>query len=156
MHTIAGQLHDFINEVMEVTGSDEVGLVCFSMGGSVTMTYLYEYYYLAAPEEREHIRSVVFISGAMNGVGCCEDPFSGNIVFDSTSLMRMLQEMLGQNTETLWLYKLLDIMYTFRMLEPVVTFSNNYLIANLGRMIADYRYYSGILCNDVRRALLRC
>lgn len=135
MHTIASQLHEYIQKVMEVTGSDKVGLACFSMGGSVTMTYLYEYYYLASPEEREHINSVVFISGAMNGVGCCEDPFSGNIILDSTSLMRMLQEMLGSNTSMLWLYNMLDIMYSLRMLEPVVNFSNNYIVGNLGSMV---------------------
>lgn len=134
MHTLSSQLHEFINQVMEVTGSDEVGLVCFSMGGCVTMTYLYEYYYLASEEDRDHIRSVVFLSGAMNGVGCCEDPFSGNIVFDSTSLMRMLQEMLSGNAEMMWLYRLLDIMYTFRLLEPVVKFSNQYIVGNMDKM----------------------
>ena len=135
MHTLSSQLHDFINQVMEVTGSDEVGLVCFSMGGCVTMTYLYEHYYLASAEDREHIRSVVFLSGAMNGVGCCEDPFSGNIILDSTSLMRMLQEMLSGNTEMLWLYNLLDVMYTLRLLEPVVKFSNSYIIGNMDKMV---------------------
>lgn len=135
MHTIAGQLHEYIEEVMRVTGSDKVGLVCFSMGGSVTMTYLYEYYYSASPEEREHISSVIFLAGAMNGVGCCEDPFSGNIVFDSTSLMRMLQEMLSTNTDMMWLYNMLDIMYSLRMLEPLVSFTNNYLVGNLGTMV---------------------
>ncbi len=135
MHTIASQLHEFINEVMEATGSEKVGLVCFSMGGSVTMTYLYEHYYLAPPEEREHISSVIFLAGAMNGVGCCEDPFSGNIVFDSTSLMRMLQEMLSSNTSLLWLYNMLDIMYSLKMLEPLVSFTNNYLVGNLNTMV---------------------
>ncbi len=135
MHTLSSQLHEFINQVMEVTDSDEVGLVCFSMGGCVTMTYLYEYYYLASDEDRDHIRSVIFLSGAMNGVGCCEDPFSGNIVLDSTSLMRMLQEMLSGNTEMLWLYRLLDIMYTFRLLEPVVKFSNKYIVGNMDKMV---------------------
>lgn len=134
MHTISSQLHEFIEQVMEVTGSDEVGLVCFSMGGSVTMTYLYEYYYLASPEEREHISSVIFLAGAMNGVGCCEDPFSGNIIFDSTSLMRMLQEMLSSNKSMKWLYNILDIMYSLRMLEPLICFANGYLVNNLDRM----------------------
>ena len=135
MHTIASQLHEYINRVMEVTGSEKVGLVCFSMGGSVTMTYLYEYYYSASEEDRDHIHSVVFLAGAMNGVGCCEDPFSGNIVFDSTSLMRMLQEMLSTNTDMLWLYTMLNIMYSLRMLEPIVSFANNYLVSNLSTMV---------------------
>ena len=133
MHTISDQLHEYINKVMEVTGAEEVGLVSFSMGGSVMMTYLYEHYYLATAEERERIHSAIFISGAMNGVSCCEDPFSGNIVFDSTSVMRMMQEMLSSNVNMLWLYNLLDIMYSLRMLEPIVSFANN-LVANLDVM----------------------
>ena len=133
MHTIASQLDDYINRVLEVTGAEEVGLTAFSMGGSVMMTYLYEYYYMADAESRNKIHSAIFISGAMNGVSCCEDPFSGNIVFDSTSVMRMLQEMLSTNTNMLWLYNILDIMYSLRMLEPIVSFANN-LVANLDVM----------------------
>ncbi len=135
MHTISSQLHEYINRVLEVTGAEKVGLVCFSMGGCVTMTYLYEHYYLATPEEREKIHSAVFISGAMNGVSCCEDPFSGNITLDSTSLMRMLQEMLGSTENMKPLYNLLDLMYSFRMFEPLVNFSNNYIVGNLSSMV---------------------
>lgn len=135
MHTLSSQLHEYINRVLAVTGAEKVGLVCFSMGGCVTMTYLYEHYYLATPEERERISSVIFLAGAMNGVSCCEDPFSGNISLDSTSLMRMLQEMLGSSDDMKPLYNLLDLMYTFRMFEPLVNFSNNYIVGNLPAMV---------------------
>lgn len=134
MHTISSQLHEYVKQVLEVTGSDEVGIVCFSMGGAVTMTYLYEHYYLASEEERDNIHSVIFLAGAMNGVGCCEDPFSGNIEFDSTSLMRMLRQLLAPNADLAALYNLLDLMYSFKMFEPLVSFTNNYLVGNLGEM----------------------
>ncbi len=134
MATISAQLHEYINRVLTVTGAEEVGLVCFSMGGAVTMTYLYEHYYLATPEERSRIHSVIFLGGAMNGVGCCEDPFSGNINFDSTSLMRMLRQLMLGNEQLGPLYNLLDLMYSFKMFEPLIKFSNNYLVKNLGEM----------------------
>lgn len=136
MHTLASQLHEYIEKVMSVTGSDEVGLVAFSMGNCVMLTYLYEYYYTADAEERSHINSAVFLAGAMNGVACCEDPFSGNIVFDSTSVTRMLLNLISSNEDLRWLYNLLTVMYSFKMLEPIVNFTNKYVVGNLGE-IAD-------------------
>ena len=136
MHTISTQLHEYITEVMRVTGSDKVGLVSFSMGGSVMMTYLYEYYYSASAQDREHINSAVIISGAMNGVACCEDPFSGNIVFDSQSVMYMLKELMGADKNLSVLYSLLDFMYRLGMFEPLISYANDFLVKNLGT-IAD-------------------
>lgn len=134
MHTISVQLHEFIEEVMLVTGAEEVGLVSFSMGGAVMMTYLYEYYYLASPEERDHIHSAIFLSGAMNGVECCGDPFSGNIVFDSTSLIRLLTETISANENLVWLSDFIGIMYSLKMFEPLISYTNNRLIPNLDKM----------------------
>lgn len=134
MHTIASQLHEFILHVMETTGSDRVGLVSFSMGGSVMMTYLYEYYYSADAEARKHIDSAIFLAGAMNGVGCCEDPFSGNIVFDSTSVFRLLHEAITSNPSTAWLYNIFDIIYRLGAVEPLVSYLNNTLVENLDVM----------------------
>lgn len=122
MSTIAAQLDKYINYVMELTGSDKVALTAMSMGNSVMTTYLYEYYYTAEDyEERNHIDSVVYIAGAMNGVGVCEDPFSGNMSIDSTSLMRYLKEILGENM----LYRFLEVLYVIGALEPVVKYVNN-------------------------------
>ncbi len=134
MHTISSQLREFILDVMETTGSDKVGLISFSMGGSVMMTYLYEYYYTADAKTREHIDSAIFLSGAMNGVGSCEDPFSGNIVFDSESVFRLLHGALTGNPATAWLYNFFDILYRLEALEPLASYLNNTLVANMETM----------------------
>lgn len=122
MSTIAAQLDEYINYVMELTGSDKVALVAMSMGNSVLTTYLYEYYYTAENyNKRNHIDSVIYIAGAMNGVNVCEDPFSGNIKVDSISLMRMLYEIFDGEG----LYILFDILYHLGMVDPLVKYVDN-------------------------------
>lgn len=126
MKTIAAELDEYIDFIMELTGSDKVALAAMSMGNSVLTTYLYEYYYIDENySERNHIDSVVFIAGAMNGVACCEDPFSGNIKIDSSSLIRMLSEIMGNNEDTKGIYKFLEILYKIGAFEPVINYANN-------------------------------
>lgn len=122
MSTIAAQLDEYINYVLELTDSDKVALAAMSMGNSVLTTYLYEYYYTAENyAERNHIDSVIYIAGAMNGVNVCEDPFSGNIRVDSVSLMRFLHEVLDGNG----LYNFLEFLYNIGMVDPLVRYVDN-------------------------------
>lgn len=126
MSTVAAQLDEYVNYVMELTGSDKVAFAAMSMGCSVMTTYLYEYYYTDENYyERNHIDSVIFVAGAMNGVGVCEDPFSGNISVDSTSLMRFLAEIMLENKSTRAVYYVLEILYSIGALEPIVKYVNN-------------------------------
>ncbi len=122
MKTIAAQLDEYIEYVMELTSSDKVALVAMSMGNCVLTTYLYEYYYTAENyAKRNHIDAVVYLAGAMNGVAACEDPFSGNISVDSVSLMRFLKEILNGNG----LYKFLEVLYVLGAFEPLVSYVDN-------------------------------
>ena len=126
MVTIAGQLDEYIEYVMELTSTDKVALVAMSMGTAVLSTYLYEYYYTDENyAERNHIDSVVFIAGAFNGVATCEDSFSGNMSFDSTSLMRMMSELMRGKEGTDGIYKVIEVLYSLGMLDPVVNYVNN-------------------------------
>lgn len=137
MHTISTQLDEFVNEVLEVTGAEEVGLVSFSMGGAVMLTYLYEYYYIGSDADRAKIHSAIFLSGAMNGVECCGDPFSGNINFSSKSLLRMLFDLVQGNEDTAWLGILMKLIYECELFEPLVSFTNDELIPNLNSMAGN-------------------
>ncbi len=125
MVTIAAQLDEYINYVMKMTSSDKVALVAMSMGTAVLSTYLYEYYYTAEDyAERNHIAAAVFVAGAFNGVATCEDSFSGNMSFDSTSLMRMMSEVM-KGTGSEGVYKVLEVLYCLGLLDPVVDYVNN-------------------------------
>lgn len=124
--TIAAQLDEYIEYVMSLTGSDKVALVSMSMGTAVMMTYLHEYYYADDNySKRNHIDSAVFIAGAMNGVGCCEDPFSGNINIDTVSLMRFLSEIMKGNSGTEAIYYMLEGLYEIGALDCLVEFADN-------------------------------
>lgn len=125
MITIAAQLDEYVKYVMELTGSDKVAFVAMSMGNAVMTTYLYEYYYTAEDyAERNHIDSVIFLAGAMNGVGTCEDPFSGNMSVDSTSILRMMSELMLGNESTEGIYYFVEILYSLGLLEPITNFVN--------------------------------
>ncbi len=123
MHTVAVQLDEYIEYVMELTETDKVALVAMSMGNAVLTTYLYEYYYTNENySERNHIAAAVFVAGAMNGVGTCEDPFSGNMSVDSTSLMRMMSEVMMGNAGTKILYYMLEMLYSMGALDPLTEY----------------------------------
>ncbi len=125
MLTIAAQLDEYIEYVMEATTTDKVALVGMSMGTAVLSTYLYEYYYTAEDyAERDHIAAAIFVAGGFNGVATCEDSFSGNMSFDSTSLMRMMSEVM-KGTGSEGIYKVLEVMYSLGMLDPAVDYVNN-------------------------------
>ncbi len=133
MHSISDLLHEYILDVKKTTGSDQVALVGFSMGTCVLTTYLYEHYY-TKPEERKNIHSVMYLSGAVNGVACCEDPFSANINFSSESLIRMIKDLMGSNPDLAALYTFIELLYSFGMFDPLVDFSNYYVKTSLNEV----------------------
>lgn len=139
MHTLAGELHDYIQRVKKITGSDKVAITAFSQGNCVVMTYLYEYYYTQTdPEVRDDITSVVFICGAMNGVAACADPVSGNIGIDSLSLLRFLKTSLGESSSTIGLYYMLEMLYAVGLFDWLVDVVNEYLDQRLDNAIDPY------------------
>ncbi len=139
MHTLAGELHDYIQRVKKVTGSDKVAITAFSQGNCVVMTYLYEYYYTQTdPEVRDDITSVVFICGAMNGVASCADPISGNIGIDSLSLLRFLKSALGESSSTIGLYYMLEVLYAAGLFDWLVDVVNEYLDQRLDNAVDPY------------------
>ncbi len=125
MLTIAAQLDEYIEYVMELTGADQVALVAMSMGTAVLSTYLHEYYYIAENyEERNHIASAIFLAGGFNGVATCEDSFSGNMSFDAVSLMRMMSELM-RGTGSEGIYKVIEFLYCMGLIDPVVNYVND-------------------------------
>ncbi len=126
VRTTAKQLDEYIDYIMELTGSDKVALAAMSMGNSVTMTFLYDYYFTVKNyAKRNRIDSVVFIAGAMNGVATCEDPFSGNMSIDSVTFMRFLKEVMNGNAGTKALYYALEMLYEIGTIDCIADYVNN-------------------------------
>lgn len=139
MHTLAGELNEFIEEVKDVTGSDEIAIVAFSQGNCIVSTYLYEYYYTETdPSKRDDIEAVIFMCGAMNGVGSCEDPISGNISIDSISLLRFLKASLEGNFVLQGLYYMVEMLYAVGLMDWLVGIVNEYLESRLDSAVDPY------------------
>lgn len=139
MHTLAGELHDYIQRVKKITGSDKIAITAFSQGNCIVMTYLYEYYFNEEDSaKRDEITGVVFICGAMNGVAACADPVSGNIGIDSLSLLRFLKTALGENSATLGLYYMLEMLYAVGLFDWLADIVNEYLEQRLDAAIDPY------------------
>lgn len=136
-HTLSTQLREYVQAVMQATGSEKVAFVSFSMGGSILMTYLYEYYYLATPEEREHVHSVVFMCGAMNGVACCEDPFAGKLLLESDTLLYALGELMSGDETLAGLHKVLVILDKIGLFDPLINYVNNYIVKNFSALAGN-------------------
>ena len=139
MHTIAGELRDFIERVKKVTGSEQVAITAFSQGNCVVMTYLYEYYYTETdPEVRDDIYAVVFMCGAMNGVAACADPVSGAIKLEGLSLLRFLKSLLGADSSTLGIYYMLEMLYAVGVFDGLAEIVNDYLAADFDAAVDPY------------------
>ena len=88
------QLADELNALIETaktdSGKDQVNIICASMGGMVTTSYLYYYGY-------ESVDRAVFVSGAHNGTYSVGDSFSGNLHIDTEMARNTIDSMLDGN-----------------------------------------------------------
>ena len=110
MRTLAEQLHDFIEFVLESTGAEKVDVIAYSMGTCVASTYLYTY-------GREYLDSMVMYLGALNGSGACGDPFNNHLGMDSETLMAAINGVMGMDLKSEMIKALADILYQEGMLE---------------------------------------
>lgn len=139
MHTLAGELNEYIEKVKEVTGNDKIALVAFSQGNCVVSTYLYEYYYTETdPEKRDDIEAVIFMCGAMNGVASCADPISGNISIESLSLLRFIKVALEDMPMLMGLYYMVEMLYAVGLVDWLVDIVNDYLETRLDNAVDPY------------------
>ncbi len=124
MREIAEDLDEYIDFVLDLTGSDKVGLVAHSMGNCVLSTYVYEHYNSFSQKEKSKIDSAVLVAGAMDGVGTCEDPFSGNMSIESHSFMRFMRDALSTNSTLQAVYYILEMLYSLNYIDPVTEFAD--------------------------------
>ena len=104
MRTIAGQLHDFIEYVLECTGAEKVDIIAYSMGTCVLSSYLYTY-------GGEYIDSLILYLGALNGSSTCGDPFNNNLGMDSETLMATVNMLLGTDLKQEIYKAMIDVLY---------------------------------------------
>ena len=109
----AGKLSEMIGTALEDHGTDKVDLVCCSMGGILTLTYL-NYY------GSEHIDSLVSDSATMYGTDVTTDLLLGKVYFDTDAVLRFLQMKFPQ------IGGLAKFLYKTKILERVCGFLNRF------------------------------
>ena len=86
---IAAELNDYINYILDSTGSDKVALTCHSLGSVVVTTYLSVY-------GDDKVSGIVFDTPAMQGVTYVGDLLCGEICMDAQGVMTFLESVLGE------------------------------------------------------------
>ena len=112
----ADELNKMIKRVKAETKCDRVALAAFSMGGTVTMSYLYKY-------GSADVDSVALYSTAFQGTTCVGSLFTGDMDISMYALMRRLAQLTRKNAaENLVLYlgNLLEALGVNLLLENFV------------------------------------
>lgn len=109
---IAAELNEFIEETKRLTGHDKVALKAESMGGAVTMTYLYEY-------GANSIDTLVMQSSAYRGITLVGSLFKGDINIKSSSVMNYIGNFLEGNRADMMLYRALLMSVGKLIINPV-------------------------------------
>lgn len=86
---IASELNDYINYVIESSGSDKVALTCHSLGSVIVVTYLTVY-------GDDKVSGIVFDTPAMQGVTYVGDLLCGEVCFDAQGVITFLETVLGE------------------------------------------------------------
>ena len=82
----ADDLNLFIKNVKTQTKCDRVALAAFSMGGTVTCSYLYKY-------GSSDVDSVSLCSTAFQGTSCMGSMFSGDLEIGTYGLIRRMAQL---------------------------------------------------------------
>lgn len=109
----AARLDTMINTALGDHGVDKVDLVCCSMGGIVTLTYL-NYY------GSDKIDSLIANSSTMNGTDVTTELMQKHVVFEEDVAYRFLVSKLPQ-VKPLW-----TVMYKTKVIKLVVNFLNQF------------------------------
>ena len=108
------RLHDYILQVLEVTGKKQVSMYCRCMGGSLLAAYLEKYGNLG------HIKNVVFCDSLQNESTLFSKAFSGQIEFDANTIERYAGQVdfLGKTGDGVG-FEFTDVLYeiVFRTMD---------------------------------------
>lgn len=109
---IANGFSDYIDYIMETTGSDYVVINCHSMGGIITLSYLEQYGY-------GKIKSVLYDTTAVYGTSSAGKPLSDKVDFNGRAISGFLGDLfLGKENEEL-IKSLFEILYQLGVFDGV-------------------------------------
>lgn len=86
----AGQLYDFVDDVLEYTNAEKVNIIAISHGGQVTGTYLSQY----CVEGADHfgkVNNAVLIVPALGGAGFAYDALNAEVELDLDGIAQFVE-----------------------------------------------------------------
>lgn len=119
---VAAQLNDFINYVLETSGSEKVAIKCHSLGGVVTNTYLTIY-------GDSKVSGVCFNSTAIYGQRYIGELMTGQITVESDALQWFLSYLFDYMEYNNLLNAVVDILKQAGLLD---------FVSNLANTIVDH------------------
>ena len=126
--TNAEDIDALVNQALKDSGKSKVNIVCASMGGIETVSYMYRYGY-------EKINRVVFLSSTVTGTHVTSDLLSGKVYITPEYVNIYLHQMLAKNNKALSF--LFDILYKTKVINGVCTLLNDKLVPNLIEEVYD-------------------
>lgn len=127
----ADGLNHYIQNVKKLTGHNKISLAGVSMGGTVTLSYLYKYGY-------SDISNITMISSAFTGTHIVGDVLSGKVKIDKDAVIRFIKQLFV-NFESLEkpvqnLIKKLDSLGFF---DYIIPFLQGYFVESFDRLFDE-------------------
>ena len=127
---VAAELNDYIEQVKVLTGHSKVAIRAESMGGAVTMAYLYTYGY-------DSIDTVVMQSSAFDGIDMMTSLFVGDLSIDAKSVLNYVGNFLEGNSVDMVFYRALYRTFALLAFNPVVTVLDEALISKIKDVVYE-------------------
>ncbi len=83
---IADTLHQYIEDILAVTGAQQVALYGRCLGSNVVAAYMYKY-------DGEHVRDVIHYASSVYGATQCSKAFTGELYLHSDGINRFIYDL---------------------------------------------------------------
>lgn len=110
--TVADDMNDYINAVLEKTGKEKVGIIARCLGVSFVMAYIAKY-------GTDKISSLGFNSSVSGAMEITTDAYTGNLTLDSRSVVRFEKDLLYISRATPWLGSFIGSLFDESIAEYV-------------------------------------
>lgn len=85
-YEIADQLHQYIEDILDVTGEEHVAIMGRCLGSCIAAAYMDKY-------DCEHVTDLILYASALKGATVCSKLFSGDMYLDDDAIERFLYDM---------------------------------------------------------------
>ena len=119
---IADELHQYIETVCRLSGSEQVALGCHSLGTTIGLAYITKY-------GNNRVAGMIFDSPACNGVALVGNILTGKVNLDADSIAYYIKELLGESEYEALVTSVIDLFKKAGVLELFTRFADEIIEA---------------------------